>query len=394
MRFLHLGDLHLGKSLGDFDLIGDQKYILDQMLAVIRERTVDTVLIAGDVYDKAIPSEAATNLLDYFLCRLAETGVKTFLISGNHDSDDRLNYGSRLFQDNQIFISSVFRGELEKYTVEDEQGEVDVYLLPFVKASQVRHYFPDAKIDSYDDAVRVIIEHAHLNRQKRNVIVAHQFVAGRSEDPVLAGSESIGTQSVGLVEKISYDCFDPFDYVALGHIHKRTEPLTCGRTVCAWPGCPEGRGFDELGEKGFYAGTIDDTGKVALTFVPFARRRYEILTVDVTGQAPRAAIEAALPTETVQDLYRILLTGETGEGGAQAEALQEALADRFYALEIRDQTRLAEDLWARAAEDSLRGLFLRDLKSRLDSARTEEERQRITMAARFGLAALDHRDLG
>ncbi len=96
----------------------------------------------------------------------------------------------------------------------------------------------------------------------------------------------------------------------------------------------------------------------------------------------------------MQDLYRILLTGETGEGGAQAEALQEALADRFYALEIRDQTRLAEDLWARAAEDSLRGLFLRDLKSRLDSARTEEERQRITIAARFGLAALDHRDLG
>ena len=183
-------------------------------------------------------------------------------------------------------------------------------------------------------------------------------------------------------------------YLALGHIHKRTEPLRFGNTVCAWPGCPEGRGFDELGEKGFYAGTIDDTGKVALTFVPFARRRYEILTVDVTGQAPRAAIEAALPTETVQDLYRILLTGETGEGGAQAEALQEALADRFYALEIRDQTRLAEDLWARAAEDSLRGLFLRDLKSRLDSARTEEERQRITMAARFGLAALDHRDLG
>ena len=246
MRFLHLGDLHLGKSLGDFDLIGDQKYILDQMLAVIRERTVDAVLIAGDVYDKAIPSEAATNLLDYFLCRLAETGVKTFLISGNHDSDDRLNYGSRLFQDNQIFISSVFRGELEKYTVEDEQGEVDVYLLPFVKASQVRHYFPDAKIDSYDDAVRVIIEHAHLDRQKRNVIVAHQFVAGRSEDPVLAGSESIGTQSVGLVEKISYDCFDPFDYVALGHIHS---PQHVGRETVRYCGTPLKYSFSEAGQQ-------------------------------------------------------------------------------------------------------------------------------------------------
>lgn len=265
MRFLHLGDLHLGKSLGDFDLIGDQKYILDQMLAVIRERTVDAVLIAGDVYDKAIPSEAATNLLDYFLCCLAETGVKTFLISGNHDSDDRLNYGSRLFQDNQIFISSVFRGELEKYTVEDEQGEVDVYLLPFVKASQVRHYFPDAKIDSYDDAVRVIIEHAHLNRQKRNVIVAHQFVTGRSEDPVLAGSESIGTQSVGLVEKISYDCFDPFDYVALGHIHS---PQKVGREEVRYAGSPLKYSLSEVNHvKSVPLVTLAEKGNVSVELI-------------------------------------------------------------------------------------------------------------------------------
>lgn len=271
MRFLHLGDLHLGKSLGDFDLIGDQKYILDQMLAVIRERTVDAVLIAGDVYDKAIPSEAATNLLDYFLCHLSETGVKTFLISGNHDSDDRLNYGSRLFQDNQIFISSVFRGELEKYTVEDEQGEVDVYLLPFVKASQVRHYFPDAKIDSYDDAVRVIIEHAHLDRQKRNVIVAHQFVAGRSEDPVLAGSESIGTQSVGLVEKISYDCFDPFDYVALGHIHS---PQKVGREEVRYAGSPLKYSLSEVNHiKSVPLVTLGEKGKVSVELIPLSPMR-------------------------------------------------------------------------------------------------------------------------
>lgn len=170
--------------------------------------------------------------------------------------------------------------------------------------------------------------------------------------------------------------------------------MTYGGTVCAWPGCPEGRGFDELGEKGFYSGTIDDSGKVSLTFVPFARRRYEILTVDVTDQDPRAAIEAALPADTAQDLYRILLTGETGEGGVHTDALKAALADRFYALELRDRTRLAEDLWAKAEEDSLRGLFLRDLKQQLAQAQTEEDRQRVTMAARFGLAALNHRDLG
>ena len=235
MRFLHLGDLHLGKSLGDFDLIEDQKYILDQILAVIRDRSVDAVLIAGDVYDKAIPSEAATNLLDYFLCRLSETGVKTFMISGNHDSNDRLNYGSQLFQTSQIYIASVYMGILARYTMEDQVGEVDVYLLPFVKASQVRHYFPDAKIDSYDDAVHVILAQAGVDLNRRNVIVAHQFVTGKSEDPALAGSESAGTQSVGLVEKIAYDCFDAFDYVALGHIHSSQK---VGREEVRYAGSP------------------------------------------------------------------------------------------------------------------------------------------------------------
>ena len=116
--------------------------------------------------------------------------------------------------------------------------------------------------------------------------------------------------------------------------------------------------------------------------------------MDVTGKEPRAAVEAALPLETAGDLYRILLTGETGEGGAGAAAIQEALADRFYALEVRDRTRMAEDLWRRAEEDSLRGLFLRELRQRRKQAETEAERAEIDLAARFGLAALDHRDLG
>ena len=124
------------------------------------------------------------------------------------------------------------------------------------------------------------------------------------------------------------------------------------------------------------------------------RRRYEILEVDVTGRDPRAAVEAALPAETDQDLYRILLTGETSEGGVDAAALTEALAGRFYALEVRDHTRMAEDIWARAGEDSLRGLFLRELRARWDAAGDEAERDMITRAVRFGLAALDHRDLG
>lgn len=305
MRFLHLGDLHLGKSLGNFDLIEDQKYILAQILAVIRDRSVDAVLIAGDVYDKAIPSEAATNLLDYFLCRLSETGVKTFLISGNHDSDDRLNYGSQLFYTNQIYISSVYRGTLEKYTVEDELGEVDVYLLPFVKASQVRHYFPDAKIDSYDDAVRATLAEAKVDPKRRNVIVAHQFVTGKSEDPVLAGSESAGTQSVGLVEKIGYDCFDAFDYVALGHIHSSQK---VGREEVRYAGSPLKYSLSEVNNiKSIPLVTLREKGQISVELIPLIPMRdlrhikgpMQELLDKKNVQAPEDFIYATLTDEEI-----------------------------------------------------------------------------------------------
>lgn len=235
MKFLHLSDLHLGKSLGDFDLIEDQKYILNQILEIISAESVDAVLIAGDVYDKSIPSEAATNLLNYFLNRLAKENIQTYMISGNHDSDDRLNYGSCLFESNNIYISSIYDGNLYKQTVNVGACKINIYLLPFVKASQVKHFFPDAKIESYNDAVKVILDNADIDENECNVLVAHQFVAGKECDPALGGSESTGTQNVGLVEKIAYDCFDAFDYVALGHIHS---PQRVGRDEIRYSGSP------------------------------------------------------------------------------------------------------------------------------------------------------------
>ena len=271
MKFLHLGDLHLGRSLGDFDLIEDQKYILDQILEIIEKENVDGVLIAGDVYDKSIPSEAATNLLDYFLCKLSESGVQTFMISGNHDSDDRLNYGSNLFEANQIYISALYHGTLDKRTVTDEYGEVNVYLLPFVKASQVRHFYPEETIDSYDDAVRVILKHADMVVTQRNVIVAHQFVTGQSEDPALGGSEGAGTQSVGLVEKIGYDCFDGFDYVALGHIHS---PQRVGRDQVRYSGSPLKYSLSEVhNAKSVPVITMGKKGEVTLELIPLKPMR-------------------------------------------------------------------------------------------------------------------------
>ena len=271
MKLLHIGDLHLGKSLGDFDLIGDQKYILDQILGIIKEKAVDGVLIAGDVYDKAVPSEAAMNLLDYFLSSLSRSGVLTFMISGNHDSDDRLNYGSDLFAANQIYIASKYDGTLYRRTVKDAHGEADIYLLPFVKASQVKHFFPDEEIGSYDDAVRVILAHAGIDPDRRNIIVAHQFVTGRSEDPSLGGSESVGTQSVGLVEKIGYDCFDAFDYAALGHIHS---PQKVGREEVRYAGSPLKYSLSEVNNtKSVPIITLEEKGDVSLELIPLRPMR-------------------------------------------------------------------------------------------------------------------------
>ncbi len=271
MKLLHLADLHLGKSLGDFDLIGDQRYILEQIIALTRLEAVDAVMIAGDVYDRTVPSEAATRLLDFFLSTLFAEGVKVFLISGNHDSDDRLQYGSSLFKSQNIFISAVFDGTMQKVALSDEYGEINLYMLPFVKASQVRHYYPDEEIENYEDAVRTVLSHADPDKTQRNLLIAHQYVAGRGEDPALGGSEGAGTQSVGTVEKIGYGCFDDFDYVALGHIHS---PQRVGRDTIRYAGSPLKYSLGEVNnEKSVPLITCGEKGDVKIELIPLKPMR-------------------------------------------------------------------------------------------------------------------------
>ena len=265
MRFLHLGDLHIGKTLGDFNLIEDQKYILNQIIKIAEARDIDGIFVAGDVYDKSIPSEEAVKLFDYFISQLALKKIKVFIISGNHDSDERLNFGSSLFEANGVYISSKFEGKLYEKQFEDENGKVNVYLLPFVKASQVRHYFEEEKIENYDDAVRVIIESANINKAERNMLVAHQFVAGKGKDPELSGSEGIATQNVGLVEKVSMECFDVFDYVALGHIHS---PQRAGRDEVRYSGSPLKYSLSEVySDKSVPIVTLGAKGEVDIELV-------------------------------------------------------------------------------------------------------------------------------
>ena len=270
MKIMHLGDLHIGKSLGDFDLYEDQKYILEQILNLIKEKSVDVLLIAGDVYDKAIPGEKSVQLLDYFLKRLVETGIKTYMISGNHDSDERLNFGSSLFESNNIYINSKFNGILKRYSLHDEFGELNIYLLPFVKASQVQHFFPEEKIDSYDMAVRTIIKHSDFDACKRNILVAHQFVAGK-DDPEIAGSEGLSVHNVGMVEKIGYGSLAEFDYVALGHIHS---PQAVGLKHIRYSGSPIKYSLSEVNNnKSVSIITFKDKGEVLVEFAPLLPMR-------------------------------------------------------------------------------------------------------------------------
>ena len=212
MKFIHLSDLHLGKRVNEFSMIEDQKYILLQTINIIDDEKPDAVIIAGDIYDKSIPSEEAMLLFDDFLLRLSKRNISVFVISGNHDSSVRLSDHSKLIENQGIYLSPVYDGTLKPVSMEDEYGEINVYMLPFIKPVVVKQYFGDEEILSYTDAVRVAIKHMNVDCNKRNVLVAHQFVLGaatcESEEHIVGGLDSV-----------SSDVFDCFDYVALGHIH-------------------------------------------------------------------------------------------------------------------------------------------------------------------------------
>lgn len=251
MKFLHLADLHLGKRVNGFSMLEDQAYILRQILAILDDEQPDGVLIAGDVYDKSVPSVEAVGLLDGFLTELRARGVPVLLISGNHDSPERLAFGGRVMDSCGIHISPVYDGALAPVTLQDAFGPVHVWLLPFVKPAHVRRWFPDADIESYTDAMAEAVAHMDIDTAARNVLVTHQFVTGGTR----SGSEEL---SVGGTDNVDSGVFAPFDYVALGHLHGAQH---IGRETIRYAGSPLKYSFSEarqhksvtvvtLGEKG------------------------------------------------------------------------------------------------------------------------------------------------
>lgn len=228
MRFLHTADLHLGKKLGEIPLLQDQRHILEQMARIAEEKGCDAVLIAGDIYQNSAPSAEAMDVFGEFLAGLADKGIAVIAIPGNHDSDLRVAYMSRLVRNSGIFVSGPFPGELQKTVLEKEGQKVNFWMLPFIRPANVRRYFPDAEIGSYSDAVRTVLENTPLDDGEVNVILAHQFITGSS----VSDSEEL---TVGGLDNVDPSLFESFDYVALGHLHR---PQKAGRDTVRYAGSP------------------------------------------------------------------------------------------------------------------------------------------------------------
>lgn len=264
MKLIHLSDLHLGKRVNEFSMLEDQQYILTEILQIIDREKPDGVMIAGDVYDKSVPSAEAVALLDDFLVRMAKRDLQVFLISGNHDSPERMAFGGRLMAQSGVHLAPVYDGKVSPITLTDEYGPVNLYLLPFLKPAHVRRCFPEREILTYTDALAAAIEAMGVDPAQRNVLVTHQFVTGAAR----CDSEEI---SVGGTENVDVSVFGPFDYVALGHIHG---PQQVGRETVRYCGTPLKYSFSEAKhQKSVTVVELGEKGAVSVRTVPLTPMR-------------------------------------------------------------------------------------------------------------------------
>ena len=243
MRILHLADLHLGKILQEQPLIEDQKYMLEEIIKKVQEENIEIILISGDIYDRSIPQTDAVDMLDYFLNKLIKDLKKqVFMISGNHDSKERLGFGNKIFENDGLYISSKYEGQIKKVELQDEYGKLNIYLLPFIKPVEVKKYFED-EILSYDETIKKIIEKENIDETQRNIILTHQFITCVGEEIERTDSETI---SLGGIDNVDISNYDKFDYVAIGHVHR---PQRIGRDTARYAGTMLKYSFSEVNHK-------------------------------------------------------------------------------------------------------------------------------------------------
>lgn len=300
---MHLADLHLGKRVNGFSMMEDQEYILNRILEIMEEEQPDGLLIAGDVYDKTIPPAEAVRRMDDFLTAVATKHVPVFLISGNHDSAERVAFGHQLMQGSGIWISPVYDGTIRHHTLEDRWGEVNIYLVPFLRPSVVRSFFPDVEIEDYTDALRTIIEDLQVDTSRRNVVLAHQFVTAAGALPETCDSEQL---SVGGLDRVDGSVFSPFDYTALGHLHG---PQRVGSETIRYAGSPLKYSFSELHQKkSVTVAELRAKGETEIRQIPLQPRREMI---ELRGTFEEILAEARQKGEPQTDYYHMILTDET-----------------------------------------------------------------------------------
>lgn len=298
MKIMHLSDLHIGKKVNEYSMLQDQIYILKEILQIIDDEKVETVIIAGDVYDRSLPPNEALELFDEFLYQLSGRNVNVFVISGNHDSPERISYGGRMMTENKIFLSPVYDGNVKPITLNDDYGEVNFYLLPFVRPADIRRYFPDENIENYTDAVKVAIDNMNVDFNERNILVTHQFVTGAE----LSESEDI---IVGGTDNVSGEVFDGFDYVALGHIHREQ---TVGKDNIRYCGTPLKYSFSEA--KNIKSVTIldfNDKGNIEYSKIPLTPFRD---MREIRGTYYELTLKSSYESTNTEDYLHITLTDE------------------------------------------------------------------------------------
>ena len=299
MKLIHLSDLHLGKRVYEYSMLEDQEFILRQILNVIDREKPDGVILAGDIYDKSIPPAEAVSLFDDFLVGLARRKLETFVISGNHDSAERIAFGSRIMEAGGVHLSPVYKGSIAPVTLEDEYGPVNFYLLPFLKPVQVRKYNEDAEVGTYTDALKLVVDKMGVNPAERNVLVTHQFVTGATRSE----SEDV---SVGGSDNVDASVFADFDYVALGHLHS---PQNCGSQKVRYCGTPLKYSFSEAKDtKSVTVVELAGKGELTVRTVPLKAKRD---LVELKGKYMELMLRSFYEGTTYQEDYvHITLTDE------------------------------------------------------------------------------------
>lgn len=299
MKFIHLSDLHIGKRVNEYSMLEDQEYILNQIINIIDEQKPDGVIIAGDVYDKSVPAAEAVALFDDFLVNLSKRNLYVFVISGNHDSPERIAFGGRLMEASKIYMSPVYDGGLSPVTLVDDYGKINIWLLPFVKPVHIRKFNEGAEINSYTDAVQVAVDNLDIDINERNIMITHQFVTGADRTE----SEEF---SVGGTDNVDVSVFDVFDYTALGHIHR---PQNCKSEKVRYSGTPLKYSFSESKDnKSVTLVELKEKGNLSVDAIPLKPMRD---MVEIKGKYDEIMLRDFYKNTTYQEDYvHIILTDE------------------------------------------------------------------------------------